>query len=377
VREEQQALLAARALALYVLSLGAAASATLAWRAGPSSSLPRLVALAAGLAAAAAFGDGLSGRLLAILERRTLSRLRFAVGAAHACLGFGALLLVLGTADPRMLATAASLFTALQVAAVLLADVLGGHVTALSNAFVLTVLAALAGGTEAGVAVTAYLGAFVYFVTFDHFVRRLAAHPPMRADLLGVTVSQASALAAPLVLGMAAYFAAFPASPYTLVPLVLRRPATAPGEIEQAFARLAFLVLLGGAAVLGLRRALGGGAVPEPPSEEVVEPERGPEEALDASPRPRKDAYTGRRGRVVRAYVRFLAEAERRGFHRRPSQTPATIAEEIRGPARPLARLTELFMRARYGRDEPEEADAREAEAASRALVGAQTGKRR
>jgi hypothetical protein len=171
---------------------------------------------------------------------------------------------------------------------------------------------------------------------------------------------------------MAAYFAAFPPSPYARIPGELRRHAAVPGRLEEALARIVFLALLGGGAVLGLRRALGAGASREPPSEEVVDPERGDEEPLDAPRRRKAPADASRRGRIVRAYLGFLSAIERRGFVRRPSQTPTAIAAHLRAPAIPLRRLTDLFVSARYGPDEPGEDDVRAAEAAAREVIGAQ-----
>jgi hypothetical protein len=227
------------------------------------------------------------------------------------------------------------------------------------------------------VAVTAYLGLLVYFLTFDHFVRRLSAYPQSSAPLLGAAVLQATVIAAPLVLGMAGFFAAVSPSPYTRLLLDLRSAASAPRELEHVFARLVLLALLGSGVVFGLRRALGSAPVQEPPSDEVVEPERGPEEAFEVARTRRKRAYPGRRGRIVRAYVRFLAEAERRGLLRRPSQTPAAIAAEIREPALPLGRLTELFMGARYGSEDPDEEQVRAAETAARTILDSRARTRR
>ena len=371
MKDEAQGLLAGRALALYALSLAAAASAALAWWPSDAGLFARLAVLAAALAAASVVGDGLSAQLLGVLERRALGRLRLVAGAVHASAAFVAILAALGSADPRVLALVTSVFAFVQIGAVALADVLGGPTLALLNALVLTVAAALAGGTVAAVAVTAYLGLLVIFAAFDHFQGRLSAYPATRSDPWRTALGQAAAIAAPLVLAMAAYFAAFPPSPYARIPGELRRPAAVPGRLEEALARIVFLALLGGGAVFGLRRALGAGAPREPPSEDVVDPERGAEEPLDAKSFRKAPADASRRGRVVRAYLAFLSAIERRGFLRRPSQTPSTIAAQLRAPAIPLRRLTDLFVSARYGPDEPAEDDVRDAEAAARQVIDA------
>jgi hypothetical protein len=372
VKDEAEGLLAGRALALYALSLAAAGSATLAWWPAEGGLFARLAVLAAALAAASVLGDGLSARLLGVLERRTLARLRLVAGAVHASAAFVGIVAALGSADPRVLAVVTSVCTFVQIGVVALADVLGGPALALLNALVLTVAAALAGGPVAAVAVTAFLGLFVVFTAFDHFQGRLSAYPATRGDPWRTALGQAAAIAAPLVVAMAVYFAAFPPSPYARIPGELRRHAAVPGRLEEALARIVFLAVLGGGAVFGLRRALGPGAQREPPSEDVVDPERGAEEPIDGGSRRRAPADASRRGRIVRAYVGFLSTIERRGFLRRPSQTPAAIAAHLRAPAIPLRRLTELFVAARYGPDEPVEGDVRAAEAAAREVIDSQ-----
>jgi hypothetical protein len=90
------------------------------------------------------------------------------------------------------------------------------------------------------------------------------------------------------------------------------------------------------------------------------------EEALE--PDSFEDArYAPARGRVIRAYLRFLSRAREAGFRIEPSLTPREIQDRVRRPEDPIDRLTGLFMDARYGPDEPAAEAVRSAEAASRA----------
>jgi len=93
------------------------------------------------------------------------------------------------------------------------------------------------------------------------------------------------------------------------------------------------------------------------------------EEPLPEPPGVARPVYQGRRGRIVRAYVNVLARARQRGFPWRPSQTPADIAARLSAPAGPVGTLTELFVGARYGPDEPSEAQAAAAERAAQAVA--------
>ena len=55
---------------------------------------------------------------------------------------------------------------------------------------------------------------------------------------------------------------------------------------------------------------------------------------------------------MARAYVAFLGTAARLGRPRRPDLTPLEYASSLGGVAG-LERLTELFMDARYGPEDP------------------------
>jgi hypothetical protein len=78
--------------------------------------------------------------------------------------------------------------------------------------------------------------------------------------------------------------------------------------------------------------------------------------------------YAPARGRVVRAYLRFLARAREAGFRLERHLTPGEIQDRVRRPADPLAILTALFLDARYGPDEPSTDAVHRAETESRAV---------
>ncbi|MEW6364282.1 MAG: DUF3488 and transglutaminase-like domain-containing protein [Acidobacteriota bacterium] len=66
-------------------------------------------------------------------------------------------------------------------------------------------------------------------------------------------------------------------------------------------------------------------------------------------------------GRVARAYVRFLREAERRGYHKLEAETPLEFARRFPGDGRRAAcrELAELYYAARYGDADPRLFEAR------------------
>ena len=76
----------------------------------------------------------------------------------------------------------------------------------------------------------------------------------------------------------------------------------------------------------------------------------------------RATGYPGRRGRVIRTYLRLLSAAARAGFARRPEETPHEFAAALGEPRPLLADVTEAFVRARYGPWEPSEHEVETAE---------------
>lgn len=365
-REVVAPLESARSLALYALSLSAGAGAVLAWPWEPGRPILAVAAAAFGLAAAQAFGQGLAAWLSGTLEPRTRTRVRLWVGVLYA--GVTVAGLAVGAVEPRLLRPEAALFVLLQGLFLLGSDVLGGPILAVANALVLVILSSFRGGPIAAASVTGYLGSLVFFLTLDHYVRRLSWYPARDVSLTGAALRQAAAVALPLALGLGGFFALYPPAPYARLPVEGPDATTLPEQVAEAYRRLLLFAIAGGGCVLLVSRLRGRGANGEPPAEEVVEAERSAEEGLPELPRGRR-LYPGARGRIVRAYLRVLAQAPRLGFRLRPSLTPSHIAAELREPAAPVATLTSLFAGARYGPDEPGEADVRAAEAAAQAVL--------
>jgi hypothetical protein len=100
------------------------------------------------------------------------------------------------------------------------------------------------------------------------------------------------------------------------------------------------------------------------PSEDVVDVVAVEDEVLPEAGPSRREVIPGSRGAVVRAYATFLAAAARLGRPRRGDATPAEYAASL-GRVAGLSRLTELFMDARYGPDEPPAPSVAAAEAAA------------
>jgi hypothetical protein len=352
-------------VALYALSLHAVASALLAWTPGEAG---LLAIAAAGLAAALVLGESSSGLFDAGVEKTSRLRLRITTGAAYGGLVVLALTAAVGSGDPRLLGQVAILFALLQAAFLLLVDLGRTHVGPIANALVLVVLAALRGGVIAAVGVTGGLALLGFFLALDHAARVIQAYPRSRGDLLGATLARAAAALAPIVLGLSVLFVLFPAPPYSRVRLTIADPAQ-DEEVAAAYRRLIALAIVGSTLVFGmvrlLRRDRGKGA----PLEEALAVERGLEEPLPEPAPLAAREYRGHRGRIVRAYVAVLARARDAGFRARPSQTPRDLAALLPGPPAPLSALTELFVGARYGPDEPTEEQALAAERASNAIA--------
>lgn len=359
-------ILAARSVALYALSFHAAASALVAWR---PSDVRRLGLCAMGLALALILGESFGGVVDAGLEGTSRLRLRVTTAVAYGGLVVFALSAAIGTREARLLGQEALFFTVLQAAFLLLADLGRTYLGPIANALVLVVLASLRGGVVAAAAVTGGLALLGFFLALDHSARVLQAYPVGRADLLGATLRRATASLAPVVVGLTVFFVLSPALPLPRIRFAVSVPRTMDDEVAAAYRRLVVLALAGSGLVFGVVRLLRRDRDRRPPLEETLPLERGAEEALpEPEPRARR-AYHGPRGRIVRAYVGVLARARETGFRSRPSQTPRDIAAHLPGPAGPLDTLTDLFVGARYGPDEPSEEQALAAERAGQAIA--------
>lgn len=361
-------LVAARSVGLYALSLHAVASAILGWTAGDAL---MLVVWAGGLALALIVGESLGGIVGAGMEGASRLRFRVTAGAAYTGLVVLALTVAVGSGDARLLGQEAMLFSALQAVFLLVVDFGRTHLAPIANALVLVVLASMRGGFVAAAGVTGGLALLALFLAFDHAVRVLQAYPAGRSDLLGPTLRRATASVAPIVLALAAFFILLPPPSYARIRFGSAARGPRDAEVAAAYRRLSVLALAGSAVVFGVVRLLRRGRGDRPPLEEALAVERGAEEALPEEAAQVRREYRGRRGRIVRAYVGVLARAREAGFRSRLSHTPRDIAALLPAPAGPLAALTELFVGARYGPEEPSEAQALAAERAAQAVVAA------
>jgi hypothetical protein len=350
---------AARQAALYVLSLLSVASAEIAWfGARPLRLLTHAAALGFMLLLGDLLADALSG--LGAASGRKRSRLLALM--AFGWLGF--LAVMAAVADPLLAARAAEAGALLQAAALLLAEVLGLHLAVMGTALALVILAGLAGGPPAAVAVTGFLAALSFFLAFDHAMRKLQSRPSSERHLLGTTAHGAARMVAPVVLVLVLFFVAAP--PTRPAHSGTSAPPVAVEQVRRAYLWLFLLALGGGGAVLALARLFRGaesGAVlfedleTQVESEELLEPP-----PLDES------RYGAARGRVIRAYLTFLSRATDAGYEIAAHLTPGEIQLQVRQPEAPLAQLTAVFLDARYGPDEPSNEHVKIAERSTRDL---------
>ena len=367
-------ILAARSVALYALSLHASASALMAWTAGGAGMLALSAAV---LALALIIGESSGGMAAAGLEATSRLRLRATVAAAYAGLVILALTAAVGTGETRLLGQEALIFTVLQAALLLLVDLGRTHLGPVANALVLVVLASLRGGVVAAVAVVGGLALLGFFLALDHAARVLQAYPDGRADLLGATLRRAAASLAPILVGLTILFVLSPPAPLPRVRFAAVAPGPRDEEVAAAYRRLVVFGLAGSGLIFVVVRLLRRDRGARSPLEEALPLEHGIEEALAKPPPPVRPNYHGRRGRIVRAYVEVLARARDAGFRSRPSQTPRDIAAHLPAPSGPLGALTELFVGARYGPDEPSEEQAVAAERAGQAVTAGLGRKKR
>jgi hypothetical protein len=347
-----------RTAALYLLSLHAAGVALIAW----SAHAGLAIALATvGLAAAIAGGEALASRMSA---GGWWARNRAAAVAIHtAAMGLGLLIAALWPA-PSLLRTLTTFFVLAQAGALLTAAWGRGAVSALANAIVLVSLAALAGGVVAAAAVIGSVTLLAAFLVFDHFARTLAAHRHRAVRLRDRALREAARAALPPAAFLTLLLAAAPPRPHGALSLERLKEAQ---EVSSAYRLLALLVLAGGGGVYLVRKTLRPAGEAEPILEESIESVTLADEAIPEPPKVDRRVRPGMRGRVVGLYVAFLEHAARLGWLRPSHLTaPEFAALVVREPGEALGRLTEIFVRARYGPDEPSEDEVRAAEGAAR-----------
>lgn len=356
---------AARRVSLYLVSLVAAASADLAWR--PPSPL-RVLVQATVLALAVLLGGPLAEALSSVGGAGARRRARLVVFLLVPLPSLFALLTI--WAAPRLAGEAAVVLVALQVGILLLADTLKLELLALANALVFVLGAAAGGGLPAAVALSGFLVLTGVFLALDHTARRLSLWPNLAPPPLGLVLKDAvRLLAAPVLLLVLALSVLPEQAPAAAEEGVgwLSASAAQRAEARRAYVWLVLVALAGaGVTMLSLRWFRGRGR-DAPPLVEMAESHVEAEEVIE--PPAFDDArYAPARGRVIRAYLRFLARAREAGFRLGTHLTPREIESRVRRPEGPLGFLTMLFMDARYGPDEPVAADVDRAEAASRAV---------
>jgi hypothetical protein len=137
--------------------------------------------------------------------------------------------------------------------------------------------------------------------------------------------------------------------------------------VRRAYWWLGLVALAGGGTLTFLMRWLRGRGDEASPLVELVEGRVEAEELLE--PAALDEARCGpARGRIIRAYLRFLSRARETGLRLGRHLTPREIQDRVGGPEEGLGALTRLFMDARYGPDEPGSEAVRSAEAASRTV---------
>ena len=352
-----------RALALYLLSVSTALAALLAWpwRASLATALSLVPASAVLLVA----GE-LAGPAAADAQRiwRARGRLLFAI--AYSALFAIAVFVASAVPEPAVFGRQAVVFAALQAALLLLAGAMADVRLALVNSLVLVGLASLRGGGIAAAAAVAAFTLVALFLLADNAFRILGAYAARRGPAPEVVLREGLALILPIAGLLIAWLAIAPPRPWSGVRWTSGPPADLPRKV---YALIFFVSLIGagavGLAVQFLRRRR---QRTLPPSEDAVEVLAVEDEVLPEAGPKRRAILPGARGAVVRAYLAFLEAAAQAGRPRRADVTPLEYAAAL-GRIAGLPQLTELFMDARYGPDDPPPASVRAAEMAAREAV--------
>jgi hypothetical protein len=354
-------LLAARLVALYLLSLVAVAGADLAWRdPGPV----RLVGYATGFAFALMLGgivsDASSAMAASVLRRR--ARLVAQLGLPLP----GLVALVTALYAPALAGRAVAGLALLQTLVLLLCETLSLELMALWGALALAAIAGAGGGLPALVTLPGFLLCVCLFAALDHVAGRLAAWPGAQAPPLERVLAAALRASAVPVLLLAVALVLLPAP--ASHSLAERRGPEVEGEVQQAYRWLGVAALIGGGAMLLVMRWLRGdrgeeaATLVELPESHVLA------EELIEPPGASDPRYAPARGRIIRAYLSFLRSAGEAGVRVERHLTPREIEARVRRPEAPLRSLTALFMDARYGPDEPAPDAVTRAEHAARDL---------
>lgn len=369
MRRSPEAFLRARLLAIYLLSLAAVSGSILAWHPDKALSPLNLLWPPLGLGAAAVLGAALQGPLAAMLDRPVRTRVRSVAG-----LVYGATLLVVSLALLSGSRGAAedggSLLRGLQAAFLLLAGFGRGHLGTLINALALTATSILAGGPGAALSAALHGGLLIFFLTVDHAARGLNEFPVESMPRPGPVLLRGSAMSLGVALLLGGYFLLQPPMPYAPLQKSGAVVALPAGQLVGLLTNLGLVAVLSTIAFYALLRFGGGGRAgsAEEPPVEYADARRRTEKSGGARYVEPPVSMKEWRARIVQLYVKMAEQLAKWGRRRRPWQTPREFAATL-APAGSAADLTELFGRARYGREELSEADFERAERLSREIL--------
>jgi hypothetical protein len=365
---------AVASVVLYVLAADAVVCALVAWSAPDAA---ELVIWVLGIGILHLLGERLGEGFASIEEKR---RGKIAVFLGTIQLSVLVLTLVLAAAklSPGLLRFLTTLLTAYQLVAVLVSRLTPHPRGVVGQSLALLALASLRGGPLAAWAVSSGLFLTAVYIGLEHHERLLVAHRIEPAPHTGTALGRSLVLALPIsiVVGLAVWQVDPVGKQFTPVAeeegYVPLEETGGDREIDMRAVRITVLAGVGGAiAVYFLGRLLNRSRGGDPGRIETPQPLRGRLERIRPDTRrPRAGPdYPGRRGRIVRAYLSLLRGAERVGFPRAPHETPDEFAAALRQPREPLEAATEVFVRARYGRDEPNDDDVARAEGGSDAVL--------
>lgn len=362
-------LLQARLASLYLLSWAAVSGSLIAWQGAKALHPWPLLWPPVALAAAALGGASLQDRLAVLVDKHTRARTRSVIGVVY-----GAVLLVVslgllsGSRDAAQ--AGGALLRGLQPLFLLLAGFGRGHLGTLVNAFALTSTSMLAGGPGAALSATLHAGILVFFLAADRGARLLTEFPVEELPSQGRMLVKGAMPAAAVALLLGVFFWAVPPAPYAPIAQAGAIASLPADKLVGLLSNLILVAVLSTLAFWLLLRFGSGGrsAGPDAPLVEVVTARRKEGRTEGASFREPPVPANQWRARIVALYVRTAAQLAKGGRRRAPSQTPKEFARLL-APAGASAELAELFGRARYGREEPTEADFDRAARVSRELL--------
>ena len=352
-----------RALALYLVSVLTAMAALLAWPWAASLATALLVAPAA---AGALVAGELVAPSVADAQRTWRARGRLLFAIAYAAMIAIALFVASAVPEPAVFGRQAVVFAALQPAFLLIAGALGDVRLTLVNSLVLVALSSLRGGPVAALAAIAAFVLIALFLLADNASRILGAYAARRGPPTELVLREGLSLIAPITAVLVLMLWIAPPQPWAGVRWRSGPPTDLP---RQVYALIFFASLIGAGAVgLALQFLRRRRQRTPPPTEDVVDVVAVEDEVLPETGPSRRTIIPGSRGEVVRAYLTFLTAAARVGRPRRPDVTPLEYASSV-GRVAGLPQLTELFMEARYGPEDPPPESVAAAEAAGEAAL--------